>query len=68
MACVPTGMKTGVSMAPCGVCKLALRAAWPVLLISNRKDIRRDSKVEKLLTAEDTDFAEVRIKKATVRD
>ena len=26
MACVPTGMKTGVSMVPCGVCSRPARA------------------------------------------
>jgi len=26
VACVPTGMKTGVSMSPCAVCKIPARA------------------------------------------
>jgi hypothetical protein len=43
---VPTGMNTGVSTAPWGVCSVDLLAAWPILLISNRKDIHRDSKIE----------------------
>lgn len=50
MAAVPTGMNTGVSTLPWGVCKVDLRAARVILLVSNRKDIHGDSKVEKLLT------------------